>query len=294
MACALCASTVDAFLPENWSYAFYHILSYFKFSAFNKITVMNRSGNQYVQALIGSDKVSDNVKSELDRDGYTVLEGVIDLDWLMDLKKAFDAIVHSEGENIALEHHKEDKVTRIANLVNKGTVWEKVWCHPCLMTIANHVFNGDFKISSLNGREALVQGGSQPLHTDWKKGRSDFPRINVLNSIWAIDDLNSENGAPRIVPATHNQKEPPEQSLTNLCSPHPDEVVLQCNAGSVIVFNAHTWHGGTMNKSGERRRVVHAYFTRRDSEQQQNQQYWIKESTLKRLTPAQKWLLDVK
>lgn len=255
---------------------------------------MNTAENQYLQALVGSEQISERIKYELDHDGYTILENIIDTEWLQDIRTTFDAIVRDEGENTAIEHHKENKVTRIANLVNKGTVWEKIWCHPYLMSIGKYIFDNDFKISSLNGREALIQGGHQPLHTDWKKERSDYPRVNVLNSIWAIDDLNSGNGAPRIVPGTHKKKEAPDKSLMDLCLPHPDEVILECKAGSVIVFNAHTWHGGTMNESGERRRVIHAYFTRRDNEQQQNQQHWIKDSTSKRLTSAQKWLLDVK
>ena len=254
---------------------------------------MNTPVSKHIQALVGSDEVSEKVKDELNRNGYTILEDVIDLDWLKEMKRVFDEVVYSEGENAAIEHHKEAKVTRIANLVNKGTVWEKIWCHPYLMSITNYVFSGDFKISSLNGREALKEGGAQPLHTDWKKERSDYPKVNVLNSIWAVDDLSSINGAPRIVPGTHKHKQMPDKFLSDPFSSHPNEIVLECNAGSVIVFNAHTWHGGTTNKSGERRRVIHAYFTRRGNEQQQNQKNWIKESTLKRLTPAQKWLLDV-
>ena len=121
---------------------------------------MNTAGNQYLQALLGSELISERVKHELDHDGYTILASIIDSEWLQDIRKTFDEIVIAEGESIAIEHHKENKVTRIANLVNKGTVWEKIWCHPYLMSIGKYIFDNDFKISSLNGREALIQEGT--------------------------------------------------------------------------------------------------------------------------------------
>lgn len=98
-----------------------------------------------------------------------------------------------------MEHHQEATATRIANLINKGVIWEKVWSHPLILSACRYIFNGDFKVSSLNAREALYNGGHQPLHADWKKPRPDFPKVHLVNTIWAIDDLSAANGAPRII-----------------------------------------------------------------------------------------------
>ncbi|MFH4247256.1 hypothetical protein WAI89_21120, partial [Acinetobacter baumannii] len=84
--------------------------------------------------------------------------------------------------------HQEATATRIANLINKGVIWEKVWSHPLILSACRYIFNGDFKVSSLNAREALYNGGHQPLHADWKKPRPDFPKVHLVNTIWAIDD----------------------------------------------------------------------------------------------------------
>ena len=46
------------------------------------------------------------------------------------MRRTIDMLVEREGENLAIEHHQEEGVTRVANLINKGTVWEKVWAHP--------------------------------------------------------------------------------------------------------------------------------------------------------------------
>ena len=64
-------------------------------------------------------------------------------------------------------------------------------------------------------------------------------------------------------------------------------------AGSVMIFNAHTWHGGTINYAGTRRRVLHGLYIDRDDVPQQDQKKWLTKDTASRLTPAQKWLLDV-
>ncbi|MCL1028183.1 hypothetical protein KAJ71_03880 [Serratia sp. arafor3] len=50
---------------------------------------------------------------------------------------------------------------------------------------------------------------------------------------------------------------------------HPDEIVFAAPVGSVMIYNAHTWHGGTQNRIGIRRRVLHAlYIDRADTAQQ--------------------------
>ena len=254
---------------------------------------MSLISQQNLSALGANLPLSDKIINELNNDGFTIIPDMIEPDWLEDMRRTFDILVGREGDQLAIEHHQEDTANRVANLINKGTVWEKVWSHPLLLSACNHVFQCEFKVSSLNGREALKNGGHQSLHGDWKKPRPDFPKVHVLNSIWALDDLSKENGSPRIIPGTHNTPDLPEDILTNTDTPHPEEVILECPAGSVMIFNAHAWHGGTTNRTGARRRVLHGYFTQRNDPQQQDQQKWITPATLNRLTPSQKWLLNV-
>lgn len=254
---------------------------------------MNTSSEQYLNALGANQALSPAQLDELETNGYLVIHDVIDKDWLEDMRAAFDLLVEKEGDNLAVEHHQEATATRIANMINKGTVWEKAWAHPLILSVCRHLFQGPFKVSSLNGREALHHGGHQPLHSDWKKPRPDFPKVHLVNAIIAIDDLSAANGAPRIVPGTHHRPELPEEVLADPGLPHPDEVVFEALAGSVMIYNAHAWHGGTTNNMGTRRRVLHSLYIDREDMQQQDQCKWLKSETASRLTPAQKWLLDV-
>ncbi|PKE30774.1 phytanoyl-CoA dioxygenase [Rahnella sp. AA] len=254
---------------------------------------MNNSSESYLAALGATQPLSPAQADELETRGYIIIHDVIDKDWLEDMRATFDFLVEKEGDNLAVEHHQEATATRIANMINKGTVWEKAWSHPLILSVCHHIFQGAFKVSSLNGREALHRGGHQPLHADWKKPRPDFPKVHLVNAILAVDDLSAANGAPRIIPGTHHRPELPEDVLADVGLPHPDEVIFEAPAGSVMIYNAHAWHGGTNNHAGTRRRVLHSLYIDREDAQQQDQRKWLKPETANRLTPAQKWLLDV-
>jgi ectoine hydroxylase-related dioxygenase (phytanoyl-CoA dioxygenase family) len=255
---------------------------------------MNINAGAHLNAL-GAELslLTEDQKRDLDETGFVVIPDLIDPLWIRKMQIRFDEIVEEEGDSAAKEHYKEAGAPWLANLVNKGTVWEKVWSHPLLLAACRYIFDGEFRISSLNGREAIRGGGRQPLHGDWKKPRPDYPKVHVVNSLWALDDVGPTNGGPRIIPGAHRRPELPDDVLEDPMAPHPDEIIWEAPAGSVLIFNAHTWHGGTENTSGARRRLLHSYYTRREDPQQQDQRKWITAATRSRLTPAQCWLLDV-
>jgi len=59
-----------------------------------------------------------------------------------------------------------------------------------------------------------------------------------------------ENGATRVVPGTHRQAGLPSNYLQDLISPHPEEILLEVAAGTVILFNAHLFT--SQEKKGKR------------------------------------------
>jgi len=81
--------------------------------------------------------------------------------------------------------------------------------------------------------------------------------------------------------------------LADPAAAHPDEVKLTAPAGTVVVFNSHLWHGGTINRTSRPRRAVHSYFTLRGNRQQLDQQKYVRAETLARLSPAARFILDV-
>ncbi len=250
--------------------------------------------NTPLDSLIGPyATLPEHITRSLSEEGYVILPDLVDAETLEEIRTVFDAIVLAEGEKAAQEHHQEEGVHRIANLVNKGRIFEVAWSHPLILACCAQMFGRPFKISSCNGREALLGGGHQPLHSDWKYERGPVDSAHSCNALWAIDDLTPSNGAPRLVPGSHLKSGPPQDFLEDPEATHSDEVVAEVPAGSDIMINAHTWHAGTENRSGARRRVLHGYYTAREHPQQQDQRRWITKETLAWLSPAQRWLIDV-
>ena len=115
----------------------------------------------------------------------------------------------------------------------------------------------------------------------------------MVNSMWLVDAFTGDNGCTRVVPGTHSGAKTAQEVLADPKASHPEELVLTAPAGSVVVINAHLWHGGTSNRTGARRRVVHCYFTAKEHPQQLDQAEYIRKRTWDRLTPAAREILDV-
>src|SRR5213080_3524525 len=99
-----------------------------------------------------------------------------------------------------------------------------------------------------------------------------------------IAPFTMENGAIRAVPGSHRWGKLPGQVLQDPSAPHPGELLLTGKAGSVVVMNAHMWHGGTANRTSAHRRAMHAFYTRWDKPQQQYQKRWLRPGVQARLS----------
>ena len=237
------------------------------------------------------DVLTEQNKRELDEKGYTVLPGVMDGEWLDALRARFEHLCETEGASAGIEVDQEVGTRRLSDLVNKGEAFDRVYTHSRVLAAIYRVIGRDFKLSSLNARDALPGQGHQPLHTDWP---SDYDgRFHVCNSIWLLDDFTEENGCTRLVPGTHLGKIP-SQGLEDPAAPHPEEEYLVAPAGSVAVFSSHIWHGGTLNRTKDTvRRALHCYFTAREHSQQLDQRHYLRHETWKRVSAAARYLLDV-
>ncbi len=241
---------------------------------------------------VRDDTLTPDEKAFLDREGYLPLRGLLSAEQVEALRKRQEELLAEEGDQAGLEVHQEKGTDRLSDLINKGTAYHVVITHPRLLAAIAHVLNGDLKLSSLNSRAALPGQGLQGLHADW--GRLETPgEYQVCNSVWLLDDFTPENGATRVVPGSHRSGKTPGDEMPDSSAPHPNEVVLLGNAGDVVVFNAHTWHGGTLNRTDRPRRAMHGYFTRRHQPQQLDQQKYLRRETWEQLSPAARVVLGV-
>jgi ectoine hydroxylase-related dioxygenase (phytanoyl-CoA dioxygenase family) len=228
----------------------------------------------------------------LDENGYLPLMDILSAEQVAALNTRLAELAAAEGDEAGREVHQEPGTVRLANLVNKDPLFTICFSHPRVLAAINHVLRGNFKLSSLNARAALPAEGLQQLHADW--GGAVAPGdYYVCNSIWLLDDFTNENGATRVVPGSHRWGKTPKESMADPRAAHPDEVQLAAPAGTVVIFNSHTWHGGTLNRTDRPRRAMHSYFCRRDQRQQTEQRASLSAETIARLNPAQRYILDV-
>ncbi len=226
----------------------------------------------------------------LDRDGYAPLFGVLTGGQITRMRTRLAELTAAEGRSAGHEVHQEAGTDRLADLVNKDPVFEVCFTDPRVLASVAHVL-ADFKLSSLNSRAALPGRGLQAMHAEG--GPAGPGPYHVCNSIWLLDDFTVDNGATRVVPGSHRLTVSARDAMPDTAAPHPDEVTLVAPAGTVVVFNSHLWHGGTLNRTSRPRRAVHSYFTRRANGQQLDQRTYIRPETFARLSPAARFILDV-
>lgn len=228
----------------------------------------------------------------LDQNGYLPLPGLLAPQQVQALATRLEELAAAEGDQAGLEAHQEVGTTRLANIVDKGPIFEVCFTHPRILAAMAHVLKKDFKLSSLNARFALPGEGLQHLHADWR-GAVPPGEFEVCNSIWLLDDFTTENGATRVVPGSHNWGKTPREMMEDPKATHPKEILLTAQVGTVVIFNSHTWHGGTLNRTSKPRRAMHSYFTRRHNPQQTDQRKYLSPATLARLSDEAKFILDV-
>jgi ectoine hydroxylase-related dioxygenase (phytanoyl-CoA dioxygenase family) len=229
-------------------------------------------------------------RSRLDEAGFLVLEDLMSVEWLDALRDRVAELYDREADRAGMEFKQEPGCRRLANLVDKGPVFERVIAQPQVLACVGHVLGPRFKLSSLNARTALPGCEKQPLHADMGAIR-DEQGYWVCNSVWMLDDFTPDNGPLRVVPGSHRSGRLPQDVMVDSSGSHPDEVQVTGRTGTVVVMNAHLWHGGQANRASTPRTALHAFYCRWDKPQQQYQKGLLRAEVQERLAPGLRRLL---
>ncbi|MFT5365234.1 MAG: ectoine hydroxylase-related dioxygenase (phytanoyl-CoA dioxygenase family) [Candidatus Latescibacterota bacterium] len=230
---------------------------------------------------------------QLDKQGYTVFQDIIDTQWLGALRETFDAIYETEGEKAGVEVAQMEGVRRLADLTNKGKVFDPVYLEPILLAAVHHVLQRPFKLHSVNGHDPLQGFGLQILHADTGEPTVPGGPYHTVNSMWMLDDFTETNGSTRIIPGSHLTPGRVVDYIEDRKADHPDQTFLTGKAGSVAVFNGSLWHSSYTNQDGQPRRTLHCAFIAREHKQQTDQRAYLRPETAKRLSPLARYVLDV-
>ncbi len=189
---------------------------------------------------------------QLREQGYTVLQGLIPSDRLAALGAALDRVYEQEAD--VPRQRSEAGCLRGYNLVRRDVLFREALQQPEVIAIVDALLGQDCILHSFESRSALPGGGQQSLHRDMPF-IADFPLS--VNVVWMLDEFSAENGATRVVPGSHRRPDGPERDCV-----YADEVLAVAPAGTLLLFNSQTWHGGGPNRTDRIRRAFHVHYCR--------------------------------
>jgi ectoine hydroxylase-related dioxygenase (phytanoyl-CoA dioxygenase family) len=129
--------------------------------------------------------------------------------------------------------------------------------HPAVLPVIEKVLGQDVVLGSMNARIVRPGDPEQGLH-------SDIPAVHrrligapvMIQATWMLDAFTADNGATRVVPGSHRAETaypPPGRTIPHVMAPTGP-------AGSVLLFNGQSWHGGGANRSSGKRRAAFGHY----------------------------------
>ena len=229
--------------------------------------------------MLGTEEL-DAHAARIERDGYTVLENVLDPALVDALAADLVRLERELDVKPASNDFEGTKTYRVYNLLARGRVWEQVPVHGAVLPLVERVLDRGCLISSLSSIGIDAGETAQPIHADDQVIALGKPHVaTVCNSMWALTDFTEENGATRVIPGSHLADASP------VFGQHYDSVPAEMPRGSVLVWHGSLWHGGGANRAAERRVGIAMNYCAGFIRQQENQQLGIPRDVAKRFSP---------
>jgi len=201
--------------------------------------------------------LSEHQKRRYDEEGYLVLENVLTLPELEELRQASEALQEERNRiggaaNLAV----------IQDIVFKGEAFMKAAYHPCMLAAVADLIGPDLQLQhcKLNWKPVTVGTGS----VDWHQDFPYFPHTNfdMLAVMLLLDDATPENGCMRVVPGSHKRGQTETEYSCLLQGPAIDTadysprppVDLVLPAGGMTIHHCLTVHSSYPNRTGTPRR----------------------------------------
>lgn len=192
------------------------------------------------------------LEAEFRRQGYVVIPNAVEPEVLAQLQSV-------------TENHADDPRFQASggrNLLDIDPVFEAMIDGHAAMPLLERLIP-DLQLLSMDLRSCPPGGGAMMWHADIPFF-SDQAIISVNTALY-LDDLTPENGALRVLPRSHRTPYdlPPDQHFSHL----PGEVLVECAAGTMVVFQDTLWHRTGDNTTSRQRRGIFTYYGH----------YWMKQ-----------------
>ena len=215
------------------------------------------------------------------RDGYTIVEGVLDPDETAALRDDVARLERELAARPAANVFEGTRTVRIYNLLAHGVPYQRIAVHDRILPIIEGVLDRGCLASSLSSIAIGPGEAAQPLHADDQLIPLPKPHPSIIcNTMWALTDFTAANGATRVVPGSHRAVRSPQPFGEPV-----ETVAAEMPAGSVLVFDGSIWHGGGANQTAERRLGLAMNYCAGWLRQQENQQLGIPREIARTFAP---------
>ena len=228
-----------------------------------------------------ADAESSAIVAAVQQDGAVILDDVLNDGFIAALREETDPYMEhtSNGEDHFAGHH----TTRTGGLLVRSEKCRELIEHQTILNPCNEFLAPYCERVQLHLTQIIrIRPGetAQTIHRDrWAWGKHLSHLEPQFNTIWAITDFTSENGATQVVPGSTQW--PDDQEIQS-------EQITQAEmkAGSVLVYSGSVFHGGGANTSDQDRIGINITYALGWLRQEENQYLSCPPELAKDLSPT--------
>lgn len=194
---------------------------------------------------LGPDATVAAIVDGMDEAGCAVVEGFLDANKVAALTAELDP--YRARTPTGRNDFEGYGTRRIYALFAKVRGFDDVAIDPRVLGVLDAVLGVNYQLSAPVGIDIGPGETAQMLHTDDIIYPLGWPHGEVIvNTMWALDDFTTDNGATMVIPGSHTRPpdDPPDPSLA---------VPATMPAGSVMFYRGTLWHHGGANHTASRR-----------------------------------------
>ena len=199
------------------------------------------------------------MKQQIADEGWCVIQAVIPADQVGGVRESIIATLAEQRLPDDREH-----LDKASGLITLNRSFAPYLVEPRLFGLCEALLGEHFRISYTTCFVTQPGNARGEWHADWPFNQSNaghipapYPDVLMhLTTIWMLTPFTAETGT-LVVPGSHRQRNnpsgrngvPPDQ-------PHPAEINVQGEAGSVLVMDSRAWHARSPNRSNRARVIL--------------------------------------
>jgi len=211
----------------------------------------------------------DPVVEAIRTQGYAVIPKVLSPGFVADLAAASDQLQAADAERFGREFlHRIGQTGFIINVGDRDPAFTRLLSERPAQPVVDALLGPDAFLYLFQGVIVPPGGGMGAFPWKWHcdlfhvtQDVRDRNFVPGLNCLFYLDDVNAENGATWVLPATHGL---PDSDVPVADADYTSQAAVQvtAEAGSVITFNPLLWHCAGHNRTDRPRRAVKMLFVR--------------------------------